>query len=136
MRGLEEADGVEAVSRGFEPAERVLDDGKHGRLVARELGRTPERHLEPRRAPDLGDLRVFGREHDAREEARTQRRFRRVGEERPARQEPRVLARDPLRSSARRDETDDAHQYVSLFWIVSGREARSSAIRSRAWPSP
>jgi hypothetical protein len=78
------------------------------RLVPRELRRPQERHLTPERPAGSGDRVVVGREDHAIECVRGACDVDRVRDERLAGERPEILARQSLRTPARRDDSEDS----------------------------
>jgi hypothetical protein len=108
---LQQADRIERLAdRELHRADGMLHDREHRSVVLGEVRGSEKRHRQAGPAPHLRDFSIIGAE-DHRIEPRT--RERHVGavlEERPAVQRPDVLAGDPFRAAARRDEAEDAHQ--------------------------
>ena len=88
------------------------------RLVAREFGRPHERHVATQRPSRLGNRRIVGGENQPIERARCVRRFDRVGDEGLAGERSEVLAREPFRTAAGRDDAEDFQrcQANSVIW--------------------
>src|SRR5262245_52295141 len=128
-RRLERDDQLGSRAVRFQPADGVLQDRHHPSFVARQRGRAQEGHLGAV-APRLGgDRLAVGRDQEARDASRLSTRCDGVADQRERAEGPEILARQPLRATARRNDAEDVgrRRHDQTFTQRRSAEARWAA---------